>query len=129
MRGVGMRTMRSSGVQPSWREGVVNRQDDHIKICYGAHRTPVAVVARAAEQDFTVEFLIGKRINVRRARVMLDAVRAELDFYLLCSTGPEPWAFARYHCDTVANACSAVHWSWQSQTRPGALPPSDCKSR
>jgi hypothetical protein len=115
MRGTGMRVVRSSGIPANWSAGVVDRQDDHIKISYGAHRMPVALVAQTAEREFTVEFLLGRRISVRRAGVMLAAVRAELDFYLLCSTGPEPWAFARYHCDTVANACSSVHWSWQSR--------------
>ncbi len=80
MRGTGMRAMRSSGVQPNWSNNVVDRQDDHIKICYGAHRMPVALVARVADRDFVVEFLIGKRISLRRARVMLAAVRAESTF-------------------------------------------------
>ena len=120
MPGIGMRPMRGHAVRPTWGEGVVDRQNDHIKISYGERRMPVAWVARAADQNFIVEFSIGKGVNARLAGSISKAVHAELDFYLLCSTGPEPWAFARYHCDTVINACAVVHWSWQPKA---AVPP------
>lgn len=91
----------------------MDRAAEHLKLCYGDRQVPVALVAREVNKDFTVEFLVNKRITDRLASRMAEAVRRELDTYLLHAVGPDSWAFARYHCDTAANRCSAVHWSWQ----------------
>jgi hypothetical protein len=41
----------------------------------------------------------------------LDAVRRELDFYLVELGEPDRWAYAVYHCGQGANPYSKVYWS------------------
>lgn len=106
-----MRTTRYD--RPAWVEGVVNQASEHIQICYGERRMPVARVTRDANKEFVVEFLVSKRMTQRLAGRILEEVRRELDFYLLGAIGPDSWAFAQYHCDTAANMCAVVHWRWQ----------------
>jgi hypothetical protein len=43
---------------------------------------------------------------------VMDDVRRDLELYLVELGKPDPWAYARYHCTTLANAYSAVHWSY-----------------
>jgi hypothetical protein len=43
---------------------------------------------------------------------MINAARKELDFYLVDKREPNPWAYAKYHCNTAANMYSKVHWSY-----------------
>jgi hypothetical protein len=47
---------------------------------------------------------------------MIDAVKKELDFYLIewgeRSPFRDPWGYAIYHCVTSANIYSHVHWSY-----------------
>jgi len=43
---------------------------------------------------------------------MIAAAGRELDFYLVEKGGANPWAYAKYHCNTAANMYSSVHWSY-----------------
>jgi hypothetical protein len=109
-----MPTVRSRAAAARvWAEGPVDRKQEHFTICYGEGSIPVALVARENRFTFKVEFLLGRRTRPQMATRITDAVRQELDQYLLHSVSPDSWAFARYHCDTVANIASPVHWSWQ----------------
>lgn len=42
---------------------------------------------------------------------MLQAVRRELDFYLVEKNEPDPWAYAAYHAEASANIYSDVYWA------------------
>ena len=110
-----------------WVEGVVDTNEDHIKLWHGAPPTagrggavhqrgrPVALLARGRGKTFTVQFLLTARPTDTRAAQILKDVRRELDFYLieLSTPGrPAPWAYAQYHCYTAANIYSKVHWGW-----------------
>ncbi|MBI3021314.1 MAG: hypothetical protein HYY59_04880 [Candidatus Omnitrophica bacterium] len=110
-----------------WVEGVVDTDDDHIKIWHGKPPTAdkggairqsgrlVALVAPGPGKSFIVQFLLKARPADKRAAEILKDVRRELDFYLieLSTPGrPAPWAYAQYHCDTAANIYSKVHWGW-----------------
>lgn len=101
-----------------WTEGRVDTAKEHIEILYsdfmnedGEALAPVARVAPAGKSrhSFVVEFLI--RPEQPGAAEMLDAVRRELDFYLVEKCEPDPWIYAQYHATgTAANLYSHVHW-------------------
>ena len=116
-------------LRPGWKwvEGVVDTNEDHIKLWYGNLPTgnkkevvrqggsPVALVARGSGKSFRVQFLLSARSSDKRTAKILNAVRRELDRYLLEVHGPDdftPWAYAQYHCYTAANIYSKVHWGW-----------------
>ena len=107
-----------------WVEGVVDTNDDHIKIWHGSPPTegkggavhesgdPVALLARGRGKTFTVQFFLKAGRRDRRSATILKAVQRELDFYLIEHVAPDPWAYAQYHCYTAANIYSKVHWGW-----------------
>lgn len=112
-------------VRPVWKwtTGVVDTNKDHIKLWHGDPprqdsegvqyaQTPVALVARGPGKSFIVQFLLSAHSTDKRAAKILKDVRRELDFYLLQVGGPDPWAYAQYHCYTAANVYSKIHWGW-----------------
>ena len=105
-----MRITRSP--KPAWIEGVVKRTADHVRVSYGYGDRAVALVAHHKTKGFTVQFLLKTRRADERASRILDEVKSELHFYLLDAIGPDSWPFIQYHCETLANRCSNVHWSW-----------------
>src|SRR3989338_5159895 len=102
-------------IRPAWKwiEGGVDTNEDHIKLWHGKSPTadkggavresgrPVALVARGRGKTFTVQFLLTARPTDKRTTKILKDVRRELDFYLLQVGGPDPWAYAQYHCYTA----------------------------
>ena len=104
-----------------WEEGAVDKTLDHLEITFGDVSVttnckkwmPVALVSAPSSKRFSVQFLI--ETNSPEKQKMVDAVRQELDFYLveLSAKGrPDPWNYAQYHCTTASNAYSDVHWSY-----------------
>ncbi len=104
-----------------WDEGAVDTTLDHLKIAFGdvsvttnyKEWVPVALVSAPNGKRFTVQFLIGA--NSPDNRQMVDAVKKELDFYLVELSGkgrPDPWNYAQYHCTTASNIYSDVRWSY-----------------
>ena len=96
-----------------WTEGAVDASREHMKLTYGDIRKDedpavVACVAREDEETgtFVVEFVRAVTDEV------MEAVRKELDFYLLEVGGYDPWAYAKYHCTTASNIYSKVHWEY-----------------
>lgn len=86
-----------------WTEGTVDRQGEHLQITWGDDHNPVALVGRGSGRMFVVQFLACRTP---------PEVRRELDFYLTQVGGPDPWAYAIYHCGTAANVYSEVHWHY-----------------
>ena len=111
-----------------WVEGVVDTNEDHLKLWHGKPprqdskgriyqyaKTPIALLARGPGKTFTVQFLLAARPTDKRTAKILKDVRRELDFYLIELSTPDrpaPWAYAQYHCSTMANFYSKVHWAW-----------------
>ena len=63
--------MKTKGeVQPTrkWCEGIVNTENDHIKIRYGKDSKRVALVAPGEENSFIVQFLLKARPSDRKGR-------------------------------------------------------------
>jgi hypothetical protein len=102
-----------------WVEGVVDRNDDHIKITYGEDPEPVALFAPGPEKTFTVEFLPKLEALSQENQETLDDVREKLDFFLVELGEEDPWAYAIYHCSTASNMYSNVHWGyWPKGFKP-----------
>ena len=109
--------MRVTGkTRAAWIEGAVNRGADHVSVSYGEGRRAVALVALHPTAGFTVQFLLKARRADPRASRILNEVRRELTFYLLDVVGPDSWPFVQYHCETLANRRSIVHWSWHPKS-------------
>ena len=109
--------MRRDPTAWQWREGPVDRADEHFELRYGSYERgswndwlPVAVVGRPTGQIFPVQFLIDENERSRHAEA-IQSVKEELDFYLVEKQEDDPWAYAQHHCGTAANVYSPVHWS------------------
>jgi len=101
----------------AWREGHVDTAKDHFALRYGSAEqggwdswVPVARVGPPLAQVFTVEFIgAGEGPS---ANAMRRAAVEELDYYLVAKRERNPWLYAIYHCQTMANAYSLIHWSY-----------------
>jgi hypothetical protein len=100
-----------------WIVGKVSPDEKHIEIrfCNSAESgwnewRPIARVAAPKRQIFTVEFLVAAEDP--EVIEMVNAVKKELNYYLVDKREEDPWAYARYHCGTGANVYSNVHWSF-----------------
>jgi hypothetical protein len=96
----------------SWREGSVDRRRDHLVLSHDAFKSPLAVVGPAVEGVFPVELTEVRSVSDPDLGKALEAARRELDFYLVELSEPDPWAYAIYHCRTMSNVYSSIHWSW-----------------
>lgn len=104
----------------AWSEGQVDRSADHFVLRYdpaqegGPHPgVVIALVGRGSKKhQLVVEFVPTPDIEGATLEAARQAVRAELDFYLVTKEEPDPWRYAIYHCTTAANAYSRVHWGY-----------------
>lgn len=103
----------------SWAERAVSPTEDHFELRYGSAEdsdwsawVPVARVGRPIKRVFGVQFIIDR--TTANSAKMIDAAVKELDFYIVELGEKDPWACARYHCTTIADAMSSVHWSLHS---------------
>jgi hypothetical protein len=130
---VNSETEGSGGTNWGWREEVVNIQGEHIEIRYGDAAKdaydewlPIALIGKPTNHVFPVSWLITPD-NSSKQR-MIDAVKKELDFYLVEKHEANPWAYAKHHCNTAANIYSKVHWSYFTNAIPGQPHSSPYKS-
>ena len=107
----------------TWRVGSVYGMTDHFELRYGTSEKagwddwiPVALVGLPTEQVFVVEFLIDEEQTLEHAKIIKD-VKDELDYYLVNLGDRDPWLYAQYHCGTLSNAYSTVHWSYIPKQR------------
>ena len=98
----------------SWQDGAVDPRRDYLELRYGAQETdPGEWVAGArvgppTGRVFPVQWLIDPKDPENRG--LVQAIREDLDFYLLEVGGRDPWLYAQYHCGTMANWYGFVHW-------------------
>jgi len=112
----------------AWCERNVDPTQDHFELLYGpaddpdwSAWLPVARVGSAIERVFGVQFIINRAVP--NSAAMINAVVAELDFYLVTKGEPNPWAYAQYHSGTSSNVYSKVHWSFHhGQSNDGIRP-------
>jgi hypothetical protein len=101
----------------SWQEGIVDAEEEHIELRYGdavnsayEQWLPIALIGSPTNQVFPVLWMMSPSSPCYEQ--MIDAAKKELDFYLVEKREPNPWAYAKYHCNTSANMYSRVHWSY-----------------
>ena len=70
----------------------------------------VALLSAPSDNVFTVQFLIQE--TDAQSKAVLEAVREELDYYLIGLQERNPWGYAQYHCTTASNWYSKVHWTY-----------------
>jgi hypothetical protein len=97
-----------------WAERPVDPAKEHFVLRYGpaSHPSQLVAVARVGppvDGVVAVEWLIDR--SATASEEMAKAVATSLDFYLLDVGGPNPWAYAGYHCTTAANLYDPVHWT------------------
>ncbi|MGD0354323.1 MAG: hypothetical protein ABSB31_02625 [Dehalococcoidia bacterium] len=89
-----------------WVKGIVNDKDDHIKIWHVENENPVALLAPGQERSFVVQFLLADKPEDIQTCKIIEAVRHELDYFLIEKLEENPWAYANYHCNSGANMYS-----------------------
>lgn len=101
----------------SWSGGEVDTYAEHMELRYGSVEDggwdtwiPVALISAPQDKVFNVQFIL--QPHDEASKLALEAVKRELDFYLLEVGGPDPWSYAQYHCGTMADVYSQVHWSF-----------------
>ena len=72
---------------------------------------PLALLAAGPGRGYTVEFTLKPGREDQQGQEILEEIRKELDFHLVELDEPDPWAYARYHCNTVANALGSIRWA------------------
>jgi hypothetical protein len=99
----------------SWSEGKVDARTRCVVLLYGPadadpqRWAPVARVCEPRGTVFPVEWMVDAKARANRAAV--QAVSADLDFYLKGVGGPDPWSYVQYHCGTTSNWFGDVHWA------------------
>src|SRR5262249_165479 len=78
---------------------------------------PIALIGNPTNHVFPVRWLVSPGSPSHKQ--MIDAVKRKLDFYLVEKRETDPWAYAKYHCNTSANIYSSVHWSYFPNGNPG----------
>jgi hypothetical protein len=126
--------LRKPGILWRWEAGLVDEAGEHILLSFGdIHNVPAAdmiTVGRLSPpqgQVFTVEWLI--EADTPEHAAALDAGRRALDFYLVELQKQDAWQYAIYHCSTMSNIYSSVHWSYFPEGVKGGINPclSPCK--
>ena len=93
-----------------WVTGIVDDNVEHLRIWHVENETPIALVAPGQGRSFVVQFLLAdKPEDILICKIMKD-VRHELDYYLVEKRENNPWAYAKYHCNSGANMYSEVRW-------------------
>ena len=101
----------------TWQVGRVDRSKEHFELRYGSAENqgwddwvPTALVGPPVQGITSVEFLLDPQ-NPSNADV-LERTKKEVQFYLIDLGEPDPWEYSKYHCGTVSNAYSSIHWSF-----------------
>lgn len=91
-----------------FKEGIVDRDAEHIKLYYKEDRNPSALVAKP-NGDTIIFQLFSNTDDTQEPK--REALR-ELEFYFNDLEKTEPWEYAIYHCSTASNIYSNVHWAY-----------------
>ena len=99
-------------VSDCWIEGKVDRSREHIVITYSSapedREKRVAYIMPITSNAFVVQFL--SSLRKKENKEIYEAVKLDLDSYLVKKAESNPWKYAQYHCTTTANEYSKVHW-------------------
>src|SRR5437764_1143974 len=81
-----------------WREARVDAGAEHLRLYSQEDEEPSALVGAPRDNCFPVEFSLDDASGVSAAEERRQAVRAQLDLYLLDVGRPDPWRHAICHC-------------------------------
>jgi hypothetical protein len=93
-----------------WAEGIVNPEDNHVKIRYGKNPIPVALVSAGKGNTFNVQFSVFS--DVGRVEEIKDEVRKELDRYLSKKSEENPWPWIITSLCENSNRFSTLRWEY-----------------
>lgn len=120
--------MKSSAQITRWQEGPVDRSNEHMELRYSSTVDggwdwwlPITLVGPPAGGVVNVEFLVDR--PTRELGEIIAKVLQEIQYFLIENWVPDPWAYAQYHCHTMSNFYSWVHWS---HFPPGTAPAVPC---
>jgi hypothetical protein len=113
------RKLDQDGPYPwKWAEGNVSPKEEHIELRYGnalksewKFWTSIARIGPPVEHVFPVQWLLRPTKSPKNSTMIKETVK-ELNFYFIELRKPDPWEYAIYHCGTMANVYSRVHWSY-----------------
>lgn len=107
-------TQDRSAERPRWRweRAAVDRQGDHLALFHVDVDEPIAIVGPPSDHTIPVEFLVTADLADEPASARVDAVRRELDYFLVELGESDPWGYAIYHAGTASNIYGSVTWSW-----------------
>ncbi len=94
----------------SWTEKPVDRDGPHFILGDDEHDFPLARVGPPVGHEFAVEFLIPRVNDAGEMPPVVAKLVDQTDFYLVEKREPDPWAYAKHHTGTTANAVSEIHW-------------------
>lgn len=99
-----------------WQEAPVEPSGEHLLLTCAPHGGadwsdyfPVARIGRPIRGAVSVEFLVDR--SDPKLKEAVAKVIKQIEFYLIDKREPDAWGYACYHCGTLANAYSDVHWS------------------
>jgi len=108
--------MPSEGTICRWKEGPVDPLKEHLLLTCAPHAGadwdeyfPVARIGPPARNVAQVEILVDRTAPQTSAAV--EKVVREISYYLIERQEEDAWGYACYHCGTMSNACSQVHWA------------------
>ena len=101
-----------------WQEDLVDRTKGHFELTYGSVEdgdwrdwVPVAVVGPPEVVIATVQFLI-ESSDPLYADIVRDVTSSIQSILINKRIVLDPWEYAQYHCSTMSNIYSKVHWSF-----------------
>ncbi len=103
----------------AWHEGPVPHEEEHFELAYwdsqkpdewDREHPPLALVGMPTANVFPVRLFVEDLPAGEATTKALDAIRQELDFFLVEKGEQNPWAYMQYHCGTSANVYGSVHW-------------------
>jgi hypothetical protein len=90
----------------NWVEGIVDINEEHIKIRY-MDNDPIVLVSNS-QGKIIFQFLDSSPDD----HEAIEAITRELNFYFIELQKENPWLYAIYHCGTASNLYSKVHWAY-----------------
>jgi len=91
-----------------FKEGIVDRAAEHIKLFYKENETPTAMVGKPDGDTIIFQLFSNTDDTQEPYREVLQ----ELEFYFNELANPDPWGYAIHHCSTASNLYSSVHWGY-----------------
>ena len=94
-----------------WAEGPVDQTGEHLELFdgpFGPSAKLVARMGRIGDRAVAVDF-VSDDVEA------IEAAKREIQTYISGLGGPRAWEYLIYHCGTLSNAYSKIHWGYVPQ--------------